>query len=80
MEIDDGEYLTNKGVKIIVKCKKIVNLIPRHLQTTTISYPDLPTPEEMNGMLKLSSNTHPTAQLTVMDKLCNQSIGLKEEM
>ena len=80
MEIDDGECLTNKGVEIIVKCGKIVNLIPRHLQTTTTSYAALPTPEEMNGMLKLSSNTHPTAQLTVMDELCNQSIGFKEEM
>ena len=53
VEIDDVEYLTNKGVKIIVKCGRMVNLIPRHLQTTTTSYPDLPTPEEMNGMLKL---------------------------
>ena len=80
MEIDDGEYLKYKRVKIIVNCGKIVNIIPRYLQTTTTSYPDLPTPEEMNGMLKLSSNTHPTAQLTVMDKLCNQSIGFKEEI
>ena len=61
VEIDDGEYLTNKGVKIIVKSGKIVNLIPRHLHTTTTSYPDLPTPEEMNGMLKLSSNTPPNS-------------------
>ena len=54
VEIDDGEYLTNKGVKVIVKCGRIINLIPRHLQTTTTFYPDSPTPEEMNGMLKLN--------------------------
>ena len=51
---DDGEYLTEKGVKIIVRNKKIVNLIPRHLQTTTTTYADLPTPGEVCVMLKLS--------------------------
>ena len=35
--LDDGEYLTERGVKILIKNMKIVNLIPRHLQI----YPQL---------------------------------------
>ena len=43
--LDDGEYLTERGVKILIKNMKITNLIPRHLQTTTTIYADLPTAE-----------------------------------
>ena len=78
--LDDGEYLTEKGVKILIKNMKIINLIPRHLQTTTTIYADLPTAEEMGRMLKLSTTTEPAAQITVMDELCNQAVGVKEDM
>ena len=78
--LDDGEYLTEQGVKILIKNKKIVNLIPRHLQTTTTIYADLPTAEEMGRMLKLSTTTEPAAQTTVMEELCNQAVGVKEDM
>ena len=78
--LDDGEYLTERGVKIQIKNMKIVNLIPRHLQTTSTIYADLPTAKEMSRMLHLSTKTEPAAQLTVMDELCNQTISLKEDM
>ena len=78
--LDDGEYLTERGVKILIKNMKITNLIPRHLQTTTTIYADLPTAEEMGRMLKLSTTTEPAAQITVMDELCNQAVGVKEDM
>ena len=78
--LDDGEYLIEKGVKILIKDEKIVNLIPRHLQTTTTIYADLPTAQEMSRMLHLSTAIQPAAQLTVMDELCNQTISLKEDM
>ena len=78
--LDDGEYLTEKGVKILIKNMKIVNLIPRHLQTTTTIYADLPTAEEMGRMLQLSTTTEPAAQITVMEELCNQAVGVKEDM
>ena len=78
--LDDGEYLTEKGVKIMIKNMKIVNLIPRHLQTTTTIYADLPTAEEMRRMLQLSTTTKPTAQTTVMEELCNQAVVMKEDM
>ena len=78
--LDDGEYLTERGVKILIKNMKIINLIPRHLQTTTTIYADLPTAEEMGRMLKLSTTTEPAAQITVMDELCNQAVGVKEDM
>ena len=78
--LDDGEYLTERGVKILIKNMKIVNLIPRHLQTTTTIYADLPTAEEMGRMLKLSTTTEPAAQTTVMEELCNQAVGVKEDM
>ena len=76
--LDDGEYLTEKGVKILIKNMKIVNLIP--LQTTTTIYADLPTAEEMGRMLQLSTTTEPAAQTTVMEELCNQAVGVKEDM
>ena len=76
----DGEYLSEKGVKIQIKDKKIVNLIPRHLQTTTTIYADVPTALEMSRMLHLSTKIQPAAQLTVMEELCNQAIGVKEDM
>ena len=78
--LNDGEYLTEKGVKILIKNMKIINLIPRHLQTTTTIYADLPTAEEMGRMLKLSTTTEPAAQTTVMEELCNQAVGVKEDM
>ena len=78
--LDDGEYLTEKGVKIKIKNQKIINLIPRHLQTTTTIYADLPTAEEMGRMLQLSTSTQPTAQMTVMDELCNQAVSMKEDI
>ena len=78
--LDDGEYLTEKGVKILIENKKIMNLIPKHLQTTTTIYPDLPTAEEMGRMLQLSTTIKPTAQTTVMEELCNQAVGMKEDM
>ena len=78
--LDDGEYLTEKGVKILIKDMKIINLIPRHLQTTTTIYADLPSAQEMSRMLHLSTAIQPAAQLTVMDELCNQTISLKEDM
>ena len=70
---DDGEYLTEKGVKIQIRDKKIINLIPRHLQTTTTIYADLPTAQEMNRMLQLSTTIQSSAQLTVMEELCKPS-------
>ena len=78
--LDDGEYLSEKGVKILIQDKKIVNLIPRHLQTTTTIYADLPTAKEMGRMLHLSTQVRPVEQLTVMDELCNQTISFKEDM
>ena len=78
--LDDGEYLTERGVKILIKNMKIVNLIPRHLQTTTTIYADLPTAKEMGRMLKLSTTTESAAQTTVMEELCNQAVGMKEDM
>ena len=78
--LDDGEYLTEKEVKIKIKNQKIINLTPRHLQTTTTIYADLPTAEEMVRMLQLSTSTQPTAQMTVMDELCNQAVSIKEDM
>ena len=78
--LDDGEYLTEKGVKILIENKKIMNLIPKHLQTTTTIYPDLPTAEEMGRMLHLSTTTRPIAQTTVMEELCNQAVTMKEDM
>ena len=77
---EDGEYLTDKGVKILVKDEKIVNLIPRHLQTTTTVYADFPTPDEVHEMFRLSPITKPIARTTVMDELCNQAISFKEDM
>ena len=77
---EDGEYLTDKGVKILVKDEKIVNLIPRHLQTTTTVYADFPTPDEVREMLRLSPITKPIGRTTVMDELCNQAISFKEDM
>ena len=62
------------------KDKKIVNLIPRHLQTTTTIYADLPTAKEMGRMLHLSTQIRPVEQLTVMEELCNQTISLKEDI
>ena len=50
---DNGEYWTEKGVKILVKDKKIVNLVPRHLQTATTTCADFPAPDEVRVMLKL---------------------------
>ena len=76
----DGEYLTDKGVKILVKDEKIVNLVPRHLQTTTTVYADFPTPDEVREMLRLSPITKPMERTTVMDELCNQAISFKEDM
>ena len=76
----DGEYLTSKGIKILVKDQKIVNLIPRHLQTTTTVYADFPTPNEVCEMLRLSPITKPMERTTVMDELCNQAISFKEDM
>ena len=78
--LDDGEYLSEKGVKILIQDKKIVNLIPRHLQTTTTIYADLPTAKEMGRMLHLSTQVRPVEQLTVMEELCNQTISFKEDM
>ena len=77
---EDGEYLTEKGIKILVKDKRIVNLVPRHLQTTTTPYADFPAPFEVRDMLKLSNKTQPRAQLSVMEELCNQTITIKEDM
>ena len=76
----DGEYLTDKGVKILVKDEKIVNLIPRHLQTTTTVYADFPSPDEVREMLRLSPMTKSISRTTVMDELCNQAISFKEDM
>ena len=76
----DGGYLAEKGVRILVKNKRIVNLVPRHLQTTTTPYADFPAPSEVCDMLKLSNKTQPTAQLSVMEELCNQTITIKEDM
>ena len=59
---------------------RIVNLVPRHLQTTTTIYADLPTAQEMGRMLHLSTNIQPAAQTTVMEELCNQAVGMKEDM
>ena len=79
--LDDGEYLTEKGVKIQIQNSKIVNLIPRHLQTTTTIYGDVPTALEMSRMMHLSDKIQPAAQqLTVMDELCNQAVSMKEEL
>ena len=80
IEKDDGEYLTHKGVKILVKDKRIINLVPRHLQTTTTTYADLPTPDETRVMLKLSDKAEAAAQFSMMDELCNQNIKFKDEM
>ena len=77
---EDGEYLTGQGVKILVRNKTIVNMVPRHLQSTTTTYADFPTPNEVRRMLKLSDKIQPAAQLSVMDELCNQSISIKEDM
>ena len=63
-----------------MKDKKIVNLVPRHLQTTTTTHADLPTPDEACVMLKLSDKTQSAAELSVMDELCNQNINFKDEM
>ena len=76
----DCEYLTDKGVKILVKDEKIVNLVPRHLQTTTTVYADFPTPDEVCEMLRLSPMTKSIARTTLMDELCNQAISFKEDM
>ena len=78
--LDNGEYLTAKGVKIQIKDKKILNLIPRHLQTTTTIYADLPTAKEMREMMQLSTSTEPAAQTTVMEEICNQAIAMKEDL
>ena len=78
--LDDGEYLSEKGVKILIKNMRIVNLVPRHLQTTTTIYADLPTAQEMGRMLHLSTNIQPAAQTTVMEELCNQAVAVKEDM
>ena len=75
-----GEYLTTKGVKILIQDKKIVNIVPRHLQTPTTIYPDLPTASEMSSMLHLSNTVKAAAQLTVMDELCNQAQVMKEDL
>ena len=80
MGLDDGEYLTEKGVKIQIQNSKIVNLIPRHLQTTSTIYAEVPTAQEMSRMMHLSTQIQPTAQLTVMEELCNQAVCMKEEM
>ena len=78
--LDDGEYLSERGVKILIKNSRIVNLIPRHLQTTTTIYSDLPTAQEMGRMMHLSTNIQPAAQTTVMEELCNQAVAVKEDM
>ena len=77
---DDGEYLTEKGVKIQIRDMKIVNLIPRHLQTTTTIYADLPTAQEISKMLQLSTTIQPAVQSPVMEELCNQAVCMREEI
>ena len=77
---EDGEYLTDKGVKILVKDRRIINLVPRHLQTATTAYADLPTPDEACVMLKLSDKAQASNLLSVMEELCNQYIKFKDEM
>ena len=72
--LDDGEYLSEKGVKILIRNKRIVNLVPRHLQTTTTIYADLPTAKEMGRMLHLSTTIQPTAQTTLMEELCTKQL------
>ena len=76
---EDGEYLTEKGVNILVKNKTIVNMVPRHLQTTTTTYADFQPPDEVHEMLKLSDKIQAAVQLSVMEELCNQSISIKED-
>ena len=36
--------------------------------------------QQMGRMLQLSTSTQPTAQITVMDELCNQAVSIKEDM
>ena len=78
--LDDGEYITEKGVKIQIKDQKLMNLIPRHMQTTTTIYSDVPTAEEMGRMLQLSTTTQAAAQTTVMEEICNQAVSMKEDL
>ena len=54
--------------------------MPRHLQTTTTTHADLPTPGEVHVMLKLSDKVQSTGQISVMEELCNQSISFKEDL
>ena len=76
VNLDDGEYLTPQGVKLIVRFKRILNLIPRNMQTVSVSYAALPTPLDIANAIKLSSEVRRNEVVTLKEELQHH----KEEM
>ena len=76
VNLDDGEYLTPQGVKLIVRFKRILNLIPRSMQTVSASYAALPTPLDVANAIKLSSEVRRDEVVTLKEELQHY----KEEM
>ena len=76
VNLDDGEYLTPQGVKLIVRFKRILNLIPRNMQTVSVSYATLPTPLDVANAIKLSSEVRRNEVVTLKEELQHH----KEEM
>ena len=76
VNLDDGEYLIPQGVKLIVRFKRILNLIPRNMQTVSVSYAALPTPLDVANAIKLSSEVRRNEVVTLKEELQHH----KEEM
>ena len=69
VNLEDGEYLTPQGVKLIVRSKRILNLIPRNMQTSSVSYAAIPTPIDVANAIKLSSNVKRDEVVTLKEEL-----------
>ena len=69
VNLDDGEYLTPQGVKLIVRFKRILNLIPRNMQTVSVSYAALPTALDVANAIKLSSEVRRSEVITLKEEL-----------
>ena len=68
-DLNDGEYLSSLGVKLTVKDKRIINLIPRGVQTSTTAYGILPPPTEITNSIKFSSEVKRAEVTTLKDLL-----------
>ena len=56
-------------MKLIVRFKRILNLIPRNMQTVSVSYAALPTPLDIANAIKLSSEVRRNEVVTLKEEL-----------